>query len=52
LALESGTTRAEGRFANAREIASEAIPQLARSMVHLPIQRLLRNALSGSVSEP
>jgi predicted metal-dependent phosphoesterase TrpH len=44
LALEAGTTRAEGRFASAREIASEAIPQLARSMVHLPIQRMLRYA--------
>src|SRR5436190_5486355 len=33
-AIETASTYAEGRFASPREIASEALPQLARSMVH------------------
>ena len=42
--LERGTTFAEGRFASPREVAAEAVPQLARSMVHLPLRRLARFA--------
>jgi predicted metal-dependent phosphoesterase TrpH len=45
-ALETATTRAEGRFATPGEMAAEAIPQLARSMVHLPLRRLARFARS------
>lgn len=41
-ALEAGTTVADGRFARAGEVAAEALPQLARSMVHLPLRRLAR----------
>jgi predicted metal-dependent phosphoesterase TrpH len=41
-AIETAATVAEGRFATPREMAREAIPQLARSMVHLPVRRLLR----------
>ncbi len=41
-ALEKATTSAEGRFATPAEMMGEAIPQLARSMVHLPIRRLIR----------
>jgi len=41
-AIEQATTAAEGRFATPAEMASEAIPQLARSMVHLPVRRMLR----------
>jgi predicted metal-dependent phosphoesterase TrpH len=41
-ALETATTVAEGRFATPREMASEAIPQLARSMLHLPLRRIVR----------
>jgi predicted metal-dependent phosphoesterase TrpH len=41
-AIESCTTFAEGRFARPREIAVEALPQLARSMVHLPLRRVVR----------
>ena len=41
-ALEHATTVAEGRFATPAEMAAEAIPQLARSMVHLPIRRVVR----------
>jgi hypothetical protein len=44
--LETATTRAEGRFATPREMAAEAIPQLARSMVHLPLRRIVRYARS------
>jgi predicted metal-dependent phosphoesterase TrpH len=43
-AIEAATTFAEGRFASPREIAAEAIPQLARSMVHLPLRRMARFA--------
>jgi predicted metal-dependent phosphoesterase TrpH len=43
-AIDSATTFAEGRFASPREIAAEAIPQLARSMVHLPLRRMARFA--------
>ncbi len=43
-ALETASTRAEGRFASPREVAAEAIPQLARSLVHLPLRRLARFA--------
>ena len=41
-AIECRTTRVEGRFAAAHEIAAEALPQLARSLVHLPLRRLAR----------
>jgi predicted metal-dependent phosphoesterase TrpH len=41
-AIESGATSAAGRHARASEIAAEALPQLARSMVYLPIRRLSR----------
>ena len=43
-ALERRATFAEGRFASPREVAAEAIPQLARSLVHLPLRRLARFA--------
>ena len=43
-ALERGSTFAEGRFASPREVAAEALPQLARSMIHLPLRRVLRLA--------
>ncbi len=46
-AIELGSTSAEGRFATPGEMASEAIPQLARSMVHLPLRRVAR-FISGS----
>jgi predicted metal-dependent phosphoesterase TrpH len=45
-ALECATTHVEGRFASPREMASEAIPQLARSMIHLPLRRFVRYARS------
>jgi predicted metal-dependent phosphoesterase TrpH len=41
-AIERGTTQADGRFATPGEMASECIPQLARSMVHLPLRRIGR----------
>jgi predicted metal-dependent phosphoesterase TrpH len=47
-AIERGTTQADGRFATPAEMASEAIPQLARSMVHLPLRRIVRYARSRS----
>jgi len=43
-AIEASATSAEGRFATPGEMASEAIPQLARSMVHLPLRRIVRYA--------
>jgi predicted metal-dependent phosphoesterase TrpH len=43
-ALEAAATQAEGRFATPAEMAAEAIPQLARSMVHLPLRRIVRYA--------
>jgi predicted metal-dependent phosphoesterase TrpH len=49
-ALEHATTHAEGRFASTREMASEAIPQLARSMIHLPLRRVVRFARSRRVA--
>lgn len=51
-AIETATTQPEGRFANASEIAAEALPQLARSLVHLPLRRIrarLVPALRGLV---
>lgn len=45
-ALEGGQTSAFGRFATPAEMASECIPQLARSMVHLPLRRIVRYAQS------
>ena len=45
-AIEGFTTRADGRFATPAEMATEAIPQLARSMVHLPLRRIVRYARS------
>ena len=44
VAMESAATEAEGRFATPAEMAAEAIPQLARSMVHLPLRRIVRYA--------
>jgi predicted metal-dependent phosphoesterase TrpH len=41
-AIETASTVAEGRFATPREMAGEAIPQLARSMLQLPLRRLVR----------
>jgi predicted metal-dependent phosphoesterase TrpH len=41
-AIEARSTLAEGRFATPGEMAAEAIPQLARSMVHLPLRRIGR----------
>jgi hypothetical protein len=41
-AIELGATLVEGRFASPGEMAAEAIPQLARSMVHLPLRRIVR----------
>lgn len=41
-AIEQRTTSAEGRYAAPAEIAAEALPQLARSMVHLPLRRAYR----------
>lgn len=41
-AIETAATTAEGRFASAGEIAGEALPQLARSMIHLPLRRVAR----------
>jgi len=43
-AIETAMTSAEGRFATPGEMASEAIPQLARSMVQLPLRRIVRYA--------
>jgi predicted metal-dependent phosphoesterase TrpH len=45
-ALEAASTSAEGRFATPAEMAAEAIPQLARSMVHRPLRRIARYARS------
>jgi len=47
-AIENRTVRAEGRFATPGEMAAEAIPQLARSMVHLPLRRIVRFARTRS----
>jgi predicted metal-dependent phosphoesterase TrpH len=47
-AVEAGATQAEGRFARAGEIAAEALPQLARSMIHLPLRRLHRGLVQAS----
>jgi predicted metal-dependent phosphoesterase TrpH len=44
VAIENRTTQAEGRFATPAEMVAEAIPQLARSMVHLPLRRVVRFA--------
>jgi hypothetical protein len=41
-AIQTGATLAEGRFATPGEMAAEALPQLARSMVHLPLRRIVR----------
>lgn len=49
-AIEGAATRAEGRFATPGEMAAEAVPQLARSMVHLPVRRMVR-AVRGFVTE-
>ncbi len=43
-AIETGATVPEGRFATPAEMAAECIPQLARSMVHLPLRRIVRYA--------
>ena len=48
-AIEGSATQAEGRFATPGEMAAEAIPQLARSMVHLPLRRIVRYARSRRV---
>jgi predicted metal-dependent phosphoesterase TrpH len=46
VAIQASTTQAEGRFATPAEMAAEAIPQLARAMVHLPLRRIVRYARS------
>ncbi|MDQ6672419.1 MAG: PHP domain-containing protein [Chloroflexota bacterium] len=43
-AIQAAATSPEGRFATSAEMASEAIPQLARSMIHLPLRRIVRYA--------
>jgi predicted metal-dependent phosphoesterase TrpH len=48
-AIETATSLAEGRFATPGEMASEAIPQLARSMLHLPLRRIVRYARTRSL---
>jgi predicted metal-dependent phosphoesterase TrpH len=45
-AIEAADTLAEGRFATPGEMAAEAIPQLARSLVQLPLRRVVRYARS------
>lgn len=47
-ALETRATLPEGRFAKANEIAAEALPQLSRSMIHLPLRRLARLRNGGA----
>jgi predicted metal-dependent phosphoesterase TrpH len=49
-AIELATTRAEGRFATPGEMAADAIPQLARSLVHLPLRRIARYARARRVA--
>ena len=49
-AIETRATSAEGRFATPGEMAAEAIPQLARSMVHLPLRRIAALRPSASAS--
>jgi predicted metal-dependent phosphoesterase TrpH len=49
-AIEMVTTCVDGRFATPGEMATEAIPQLARSMIHLPLRRVAR-ALFGGASQ-
>jgi hypothetical protein len=51
-AIKGRTTQAEGRFASPGEMAAEAIPQLARSMVHLPLRRIMRYARSRRIPNP
>lgn len=46
MAIEGGLTSACGRFATPAEMAAECIPQLARSMVRLPLKRIVRFAQS------
>ncbi len=43
-AIEARTTEPDGRFATPVELATDALPQLARSMVHLPLRRVMRYA--------
>jgi predicted metal-dependent phosphoesterase TrpH len=50
-AIEASATRAEGRFATPAEMVAEAIPQLARSMLHLPLRRIARFARSRRVTQ-
>ena len=47
-ALDGRATSAEGRFARTSEFAAEALPQLARSMIHLPLRRLARRLAQAS----
>jgi predicted metal-dependent phosphoesterase TrpH len=51
-AIAGRSTFAEGRFASPREVAAEAIPQLARSLVQLPLRRVIRFARGHSASRP
>jgi predicted metal-dependent phosphoesterase TrpH len=41
-AIQTAETFAEGRFATPGEMAAEALPQLARSMMQLPLRRIAR----------
>lgn len=43
-AIENKAVQAEGRFATPREMAAEALPQLARSLIHLPLRRMVQFA--------
>jgi hypothetical protein len=43
-AILARQTAAAGRFATPAEMASECVPQLARSMVQLPLRRAVRAA--------
>jgi predicted metal-dependent phosphoesterase TrpH len=47
-AIQAGRTHPEGRFARVNEIAAEALPQLARSMIHLPLRRVRRSLIQTS----
>jgi len=51
-AIENRTASAEGRFASPGELVAEALPQLARSMVHLPLRRFVRFARATRQATP
>ena len=51
-AIETASTFPEGRFASPAEMATEALPQLARSMVLLPLRRMARFARDQRQTNP